>query len=151
MRQGAVLAQHRGTWSSCCRPARHTLTGLSARAQGSRFAWSNRSQTQRLSCLERGTDNRQCVVCGEWHRAQRDAVTVALLLVLALRAAGAALLEGHVIRIADGDTPTVLDAEQVQHRVRLAGTDAPEKGQAFCLRSRQNVARLTFGNAVKVR
>jgi len=45
----------------------------------------------------------------------------------------------------------VLDAEQVQHRVRLAGTDAPEKGQAFCLRSRQNVARLTFGNAVKVR
>lgn len=97
------------------------------------------------------TDNQQYVVCGEWHRAQKDAVTFALLLVLALRATAAGLLEGHVIRIADGDTPTVLDAEQVRHRVRLAGIDAPEKGEAFCLRSRQNVARLTFGNAVKVR
>ena len=86
MLQGAVLAQHRGAWSSCCRLARHTLTGLSSRAQGSRFASSNRSETHRLSCLERVTDNQQYVVCGEWHRAQKDAVTFALLLVLALRA-----------------------------------------------------------------
>ena len=67
MLQGAVLAQHRGAWSSCCRLARHTLTGLSSRAQGLRFASSNRSETHRLSCLERVTDNQQYVVCGESH------------------------------------------------------------------------------------
>ena len=43
----------------------------------------------------------------------------------------ASLLEGTVVEIADGDTITVLDADKVQHRVRVAGIDAPEKGQTF--------------------
>ena len=34
-----------------------------------------------------------------------------------------------VVKVADGDTVTVLDADQVQHRVRLAGIDAPESNQ----------------------
>jgi endonuclease YncB( thermonuclease family) len=33
--------------------------------------------------------------------------------------------------VADGDTITVLDADKVQHKIRLAGIDAPEKKQAF--------------------
>ena len=61
------------------------------------------------------------------------------------------LLEGRVVRIADGDTLTVLDADQVQHRVRLAGIDAPEKAQPFSERSKQNLARLVAGKAVEVR
>ena len=34
-----------------------------------------------------------------------------------------------VVSIEDGDTLTVLDAASTQYRVRLAGIDAPERGQ----------------------
>jgi endonuclease YncB( thermonuclease family) len=37
-------------------------------------------------------------------------------------------LTGKVVSVADGDTLTVLDADKVQHRIRLHGIDAPEKG-----------------------
>ncbi len=36
-------------------------------------------------------------------------------------------LRGKVVSVSDGDTVTVLDAERHQHKVRLAGIDAPEK------------------------
>ena len=40
-------------------------------------------------------------------------------------------LVGRVIGVADGDTITVLGSNRVQHRIRLAGIDAPEKSQAY--------------------
>ena len=40
-------------------------------------------------------------------------------------------LIGRVIRVADGDTLTVLDAANNQHKIRLQGIDAPESKQAF--------------------
>jgi endonuclease YncB( thermonuclease family) len=55
-------------------------------------------------------------------------------------AAPAQVLEARVIAVADGDTITVLDSNQVQHRIRLAGIDAPEKGQPFSENSRQALA-----------
>jgi endonuclease YncB( thermonuclease family) len=68
------------------------------------------------------------------NRAALRFSAAALLLV----AAGAAIaakphyeLTGRVVAIADGDTLTVLDGSNTQHKVRLAGIDAPEKGQAF--------------------
>ena len=39
--------------------------------------------------------------------------------------------EGKVIKITDGDTVHVLDAEKTTHKIRLAGIDAPERGQPF--------------------
>jgi endonuclease YncB( thermonuclease family) len=50
-------------------------------------------------------------------------------------------VEGRVIGISDGDTITMLDSEKKQHKIRIAGIDAPEKGQAFSERSRQNPAQ----------
>lgn len=50
------------------------------------------------------------------------------LLVFSL--AHAEVLEGRVVAIADGDTVTVLDAQQTQFKIRVAGIDAPEKAQA---------------------
>jgi endonuclease YncB( thermonuclease family) len=55
-----------------------------------------------------------------------------------------------VVGIADGDTITVLDDAKTQHRIRLAGIDAPEKGQAFGHTSRQHLAELVAGQRVSV-
>jgi len=53
-------------------------------------------------------------------------------------------LVGKVIKVADGDTLTILVGKEA-HRVRLAGIDAPEKKQPFGNRSRQNLSRLAYG------
>ncbi|MBI3866041.1 MAG: thermonuclease family protein [Planctomycetia bacterium] len=49
-------------------------------------------------------------------------------------------LTGKVVHIADGDTLTVLDADKVQHKIRLHGIDAPEKGQAFGTKAKEALA-----------
>jgi endonuclease YncB( thermonuclease family) len=36
------------------------------------------------------------------------------------------VLEGKVAHIADGDTVTVLDDQHIEHKIRLAGMNAPE-------------------------
>lgn len=50
--------------------------------------------------------------------------------------------------IADGDTVTVLDANDTQHRIRLEGIDAPEKHQAFGSKSKESLATMIFGKEV---
>lgn len=65
-------------------------------------------------------------------------------------AASAAELSGRVVGIHDGDTVTVLDAARQQHKIRLAGIDAPELKQAFGTRSRQNLSKWVYNRAVLV-
>ena len=60
----------------------------------------------------------------------------------------AASFDGKVVGVTDGDTILVLDSQHMQHKVRLAGIDAPESKQAFGGRSRTNLADLVFGKAV---
>lgn len=59
-------------------------------------------------------------------------------------------MEGIVVAIADGDTITLLDATKTQHKVRLAGIDAPEKKQAFDNVSWQWLGGLVFQRTVTV-
>jgi endonuclease YncB( thermonuclease family) len=73
-----------------------------------------------------------------------------LSLAFALVGSHAETLTGKVVRVADGDTLTVLDANQRQYKVRLTGIDAPEKGQPFGHRSRQALADLVFRQHVSV-
>ncbi|MFB3082898.1 MAG: thermonuclease family protein [Gammaproteobacteria bacterium] len=40
-------------------------------------------------------------------------------------------LTGQVVKITDGDTLTILDANYKEHKIRLAGIDAPERKQAY--------------------
>jgi endonuclease YncB( thermonuclease family) len=40
-------------------------------------------------------------------------------------------LEGRVVRVADGDTVSLLDADNTQHKVRLFGIDTPEQDQPY--------------------
>ncbi|HET6891918.1 MAG TPA: thermonuclease family protein [Pyrinomonadaceae bacterium] len=56
----------------------------------------------------------------------------------------------EVVGISDGDTITVLDATRPQHKIRLAGIDAPEKRQAFGNVSKQNLARMVFNREVTI-
>ena len=67
---------------------------------------------------------------------------VALALSCSL-SAHAQQLSGLVVRIADGDTLTILVGER-QVRIRLAEIDAPEKAQPFGTRSRQSLAEMCF-------
>lgn len=52
--------------------------------------------------------------------------------------------------VADGDTLTVLDAEKRQHKVRLHGIDAPEKGQPFGAKAKEALAGIVFKKDVTV-
>ena len=62
----------------------------------------------------------------------------------------AASIEGRVVALSDGDTISVLDRGNVQHKIRLTGIDAPEKKQAFGRRSRENLSNLILGKTVVV-
>ena len=60
------------------------------------------------------------------------------------------IVTGRVVGVSDGDTITVLDADKKQHKVRINGIDAPEKGQAFGERSRQSLAQMTHGKDARI-
>lgn len=72
----------------------------------------------------------------------------AIFAVAASMSAQAATIYGRVVGITDGDTITVLDAQNQQHKIRLAGIDAPERAQAFGQASRMNLSKLVFGREV---
>ena len=57
---------------------------------------------------------------------------------------------GRVVAIADGDTITILDSANTQHRIRLEGIDAPESHQAFGEQSRLSLSGMIFGKDVSV-
>lgn len=71
-----------------------------------------------------------------------------LLTMLVALACQAEVITGKVVRVTDGDTITILDADKIQHKVRLAGIDAPEKAQAFGERSRDSLEDLVAGRSV---
>jgi endonuclease YncB( thermonuclease family) len=73
-----------------------------------------------------------------------------ILLGLYVSLVQAEILAGRVVKIADGDPRTVLDASKQQHRIRLTGIDAPERKQAFGTVSKQHLAELVFGKVVEV-
>jgi micrococcal nuclease len=90
-----------------------------------------------------------------WPRLLRFvALMVAALLmkrgVLSLGATRHYSVVGRVVAIADGDTLTVLDGAKQRHRIRLAEIDAPEKGQPFGTKARENLGSKVFGKAVRV-
>lgn len=58
-------------------------------------------------------------------------------------------ISGRVVGVADGDTITVLDADQQQHRIRFLGIDAPEKAQAFGQRAKQALSNLVHAKPVR--
>lgn len=85
------------------------------------------------------------------HGWGRAVTAIFLLFTLNLPAvAYSRLLEGKVVSVHDGDTITLLDATQRQHKIRLAGIDAPELSQAFGRVSRQHLADQVAGRTVVI-
>ncbi len=77
-------------------------------------------------------------------------LAAAMLLAVFVCDALAATLAGRVIGISDGDTVTVLTAENHQFKIRLSGIDAPEKKQPFGAHAKETLSRQLFGHAVLV-
>lgn len=69
---------------------------------------------------------------------------------LNLSPAQAATLSGHVVRVPDGDTITVVDNSNRKHRVRFLGIDAPEKNQAEGMACGRNLYDKIYGETVQV-
>jgi len=63
--------------------------------------------------------------------------------------ANAAMLQGEVVGIVDGDTLTLL-VDQTPHKIRLAAIDCPEAGQPWGSRARQALADKVFRKQVVV-
>jgi len=76
----------------------------------------------------------------------------AALLCASLLCAGGARAEelaGRVIGVADGDTLTLLTADRRQHKIHLAGIDAPERGQQGAHRAKESLAGLVYERAAR--
>ncbi len=85
-----------------------------------------------------------------WRSASQALRGLAFLLLLQVLPVSAAALEGRVVHVADGDSLTVLDDQNRQHKVRLAGIDAPERGQPFGKRAATELASLAKNKRVIV-
>jgi micrococcal nuclease len=57
----------------------------------------------------------------------------------------------YVVSVHDGDTVRAIDEQKIEHRVRLAGIDAPERGQAFSRVARDRLRELALRQRVVVR
>jgi endonuclease YncB( thermonuclease family) len=87
-----------------------------------------------------------------YDRRRLSRLLALLVIAAASHATGARAetLVGEVVGVADGDTVTVLDVDHRQHKVRLAGIDAPERKQPFGHRSTQALAQMVFRHQVTV-
>ena len=81
-------------------------------------------------------------------RSHRFLLVIAALLISSF--ISAETIQGKVVRVADGDTITVLDQSNTQHKIRLAGIDAPEKGMPFGQKSKQHLSDLVARKLVQV-
>ena len=80
----------------------------------------------------------------------RGAVIFAIAITLLAQAVNAETLTGLVVGITDGDTLTLLDATNAQHKIRLAGIDSPEKAQPFGQVCKKDLSDLAYGRVAVV-
>jgi micrococcal nuclease len=71
------------------------------------------------------------------------------LLLISFTASAETVHQGKVVRIADGDTLTLL-VDSKQHKIRLSDIDTPERKQPFGTRAKQALSELAFGKQTRV-
>ena len=77
-------------------------------------------------------------------------ISIFVLMMFSLSGLADENIYGRVVSVADGDTLTILDAEFQQHKVRLAGIDAPEKAMPFGQVSKQKLAEICFEKQAEI-
>ncbi len=75
---------------------------------------------------------------------------IILMLVLFLAPFALADITGKVVKIQDGDTITILDKNNVQHRIRFTQIDAPESNQPWGAKSKGYLTSRLAGKSVLV-
>lgn len=73
-----------------------------------------------------------------------------LISAAANHAFAALTIEGRVVGVSDGDTITVLDAQNRQHRIRMMGIDAPESSQAHGQAAKSALSEMVYRKTVTV-
>lgn len=63
--------------------------------------------------------------------------------------ASADTLEGRVVAVSDGDTIKIL-ADRTEFKIRVAGIDAPEKGQPWGMKSKEGMSSCAYGKMASV-
>lgn len=77
-------------------------------------------------------------------------ILLPIFLLFSVIAYSQTILTGKVIKVADGDTFTLLTKDNQQIRIRLHGIDAPEKSQPYSQVSRNFLNEKIYGKMVKV-
>jgi len=77
--------------------------------------------------------------------------TLIFVVVLFLHLTAFAQLAGTVVKVSDGDTFTLLTAENRQIKIRLHGVDCPERKQDFGLAAKKFTSDRVAGKIVKVK
>lgn len=72
----------------------------------------------------------------------------AALSLMLVGAANAEIIAGKVIKVADGDTVTIVSNSK-QYKIRLAGIDTPEKTQPYFSQAKQFTSSQVFNKQVK--
>ena len=70
------------------------------------------------------------------------------LLLAMVSSLSAGTIIGKVVKVADGDTLTIVDSKGFKYRIRLAGIDAPEQDQPYGKKSTKNLRWLIFNKEV---
>ena len=69
---------------------------------------------------------------------------IGMAILVSVMASAHDTISGQVVGVADGDTLTLLDEAHQQHKIRLAGIDAPEKAQAFGQVGKQKLSEFCY-------
>jgi endonuclease YncB( thermonuclease family) len=83
-------------------------------------------------------------------RSYFKTVLIAPAILFSVIASADGNIAGRVVGVADGDTLTVLDDMNQQHRIRLAGIDAPEKAQPFGQAAKKMLSELCYNKEATV-
>jgi|TARA_B100001093_G_scaffold158003_1_gene150510 micrococcal nuclease len=73
-----------------------------------------------------------------------------ILIALFCLSAQAEIIRGKVIKIADGDTLTLLTDSNKKIKIRLAGIDTPERKQSFGNTAKNVLAKLVFQKEIQI-
>lgn len=88
----------------------------------------------------------------EWNIGIKWFIAATLLLTMCLSTAEvrAEHYTGRVVGVTDGDTVKVQDSQQITHKIRLAGIDAPESKMPYGFQSTAFLRGLVLGREVEV-